>query len=172
MALNVETGAGAGTSDAYVSVADCATYATARGLTFPTSPAGPAEAAIIRATAAIDAMYRARFSGQRLNGRAQALEWPRKYASDAEGNPIAEDEIPQEIINATCEAAVRELATPNSMLPDLERGGGIRSLKAGSVAIEYAGNASARTTFTAIDGILSGLLGTASLPWIGQAVRG
>ena len=172
MSLNVETGTGAGNSDAYVSVEDCAAYATARGLTFPTSPVGPAEAAIIRATAAIDAMYRARFPGQRLNGRAQALEFPRKYASDAEGNPIAEDEIPQEIINATCEAAVRELATPNSMLPDIERGGGIRSLKAGSVAIEYAGNASARTTFTAIDGILSGLLGTASLPWIGQAVRG
>lgn len=172
MSLNVETGTGAGNSDAYVSVEDCSAYATARGLTFPTSPAGPAEAAIIRATAAIDAMYRARFPGQRLNGRAQALEWPRKYASDAEGNPIGEDEIPQEVINAVCEAAVRELATPNSMMPDLERGGAIQRLKAGSVEIEYSGNASARTAFTAIDGILSGLLGTASLPWIGQAVRG
>ena len=172
MALNVEDGSGKSDADAYVSVADCATYVTARGLTFPTSPVGPAEAAIIRATAAIDAMYRARFPGQRTNGRAQALEWPRKYASDAEGNPIGENEIPQEIVNATCEAAVRELATPNSMMPDLERGGAIQRFKAGSVEVEYSGSASARTAFTAIDGILSSLLGTASLPWIGQAVRG
>lgn len=172
MSLNVETGTGDADSDAYVSVADCATYATARGLTFPTSPAGPAEAAIIRATAAIDAMYRARFPGQRLNGRTQALEWPRKYASDAEGNPIAEDEIPQEVINATCEAAVRELAAPNSMMPDLERGGQIKSIKAGSVAIEYGGNATARTAFTLIDGILAGLLGVAQPSFVATAVRG
>lgn len=171
MTLNVEDGTGKSDSDAYASLDDAAAYASARGLTFPASPAGPAEAAIIRATAAIDATYRARFPGQRTNGRAQSLEWPRKCAGDAEGNPIGSDEIPQEIISATIEAAVRELASPNSMLPDLERGGGIRSLQAGSVRIEYGANASAQTVYSIIDGLLSGLIG-GSNGMFAEAVRG
>lgn len=172
MALVVEDGSGIDGANSYVSVSDASSYAVARGLTFPTSPASTAEAALIRATAAIDATYRSRFPGQRVSGRDQALEWPRKYAGDAEGNPIAEDEIPQEIINATIEAAVRELAEPNSMMPDLERGGQVKSIKAGSVAIEYGGNATARTAFTLIDGILAGLLGAPQPSFVGMAVRG
>jgi hypothetical protein len=172
MSLVVEDGTGKENADSYVELADAVTYANARGLTFPASPAGPAEAALIRATAAIDATYRARFPGEKTNGRSQSLCWPRKYAGDAEGNPIAEDEIPQEVINATIEAAVRELASPNSMMPDLERGGAIQRLKAGSVEIEYGGNATARTAFTLIDGILAGLLGVAQPSFVASAVRG
>lgn len=172
MTLIVEDGTGLANADAYVSLDDCVAYATARGLTFPSSPADAAEQAIIRATSAIDAMYRSRFPGQRLNGRAQALEWPRKNAYDAAGETVESDAVPVEIVSATCEAAIRELATPGSMMPDLERGGGIRSLKAGSVAIEYSGNASALTTYTTINGILSGLLSAASMSFIGVAVRG
>jgi hypothetical protein len=172
MTLNVETGTGAADSDAYASLEDCSTYTQARGLTFPTSPAGPAEAAIIRATAAIDATYRSRFSGEKLNGRGQALEWPRKYATDASGSDIDIDEVPFEIVEATCEAAVRELASPGAMMPDLERGGQIKALSAGSVSIEYGSNAEARTTFSLIDGILSGLIGGGNSCLFGQAVRG
>lgn len=172
MSLNVEDGTGKSNADSYVALADAVTYASARGLTFPASPAGPAEAALIRATAAIDATYRSRFPGQRLDGRGQALEWPRKYAGDAEGNPIAQNEIPQEIITATIEAAVRELASPNSMMPDLERGGQIKTLQAGSVQIEYGSNATAQTTFSLIDGILSSLIGGGTSGLFATAVRG
>jgi hypothetical protein len=81
-----------------------------------------------------------------------------------EGNLIDEDEIPHEVIEATLEAAIRELATPNSMMPDLERGGAIKMLKAGSVSIEYAANADVKTTFSIIGSLLSGILigGTSS----------
>jgi hypothetical protein len=171
MTLVVEDGTGKPDADAYVTVEDCGTYAVARGLTFPTSPAGPAEAAIIRATAAIDALYRARFSGQKLNGRTQSLEWPRKCAFDASGSAIDSDEVPFEIVNAVCEAAVRELAAPNSMMPDLERGGQIQMLKAGSVEIQYGANAAAQTTFSIINGLLSGLIG-GSGGLFAEAVRG
>lgn len=172
MSLIVEDGTGKTDANAYVALADCVAYAAARGLTFPASPAGPAEAAIIRATTAIDATYRSRFSGEKLNGRAQALEWPRKYATDATGSSIDSDEVPFEIVEATCEAAVRELATPGGMMPDLERGGQIKALSAGSVSIEYGSNASAQTTFSLIDGILSGLIGGGNSGLFGQAVRG
>lgn len=172
MTLNVEDGTGKTDSDAYVSLEDCSAYTQARGLSFPTSPAGPAEAAIIRATAAIDATYRSRFSGEKVNGRQQALEWPRKNATDASGSNIDTDEVPFEIVEATCEAAVRELATPGAMMPDLERGEQIKSLQAGSVAIEYGSNASAQTTFSLIDGILSGLIGGGNGGLFATAVRG
>lgn len=172
MSLIVEDGSGAADSNAYVSLSDCAEYCAARGLTFPTSPSSEGEQAIIRATAAIDAKYRSRFPGTKVNGRSQALQWPRTGAEDADGEEIADDEIPQEIINATCEAAARELAEAGSMLPDLERGGQIKSLKAGSVAIEYGGAAPATTTFQVIDGILSGLLGAQTAGFIATSVRG
>jgi hypothetical protein len=86
------------------------------------------------------------------------MEWPRSDAYDNSDELIAADEIPVEIIQATCEAAVRELADPGAMMPDLERGGGVRRLKAGSVEIEYGANAANQTTFSAISALLSGLL--------------
>lgn len=160
--LVVEDGTGLSTANAYVSLDECIEYCALRGLTFGISPSGDSDAAIIRATEAIDAKYRGRFPGYRVNGREQSLEWPRISAYDYEGNLIAADEVPQEIKDATCEAAVREFATAGSMMPDLGRGGAIRRLKADTVEIEYADNALVATTFTLIDGILAGILITGS----------
>lgn len=169
MPLTVDPGAP--DADSYVSTADAFAYAVARGLAFPTSPSAPAEAALRTATAWIDAKYRSRFPGSRLNGRAQALEWPRANATDVSGEVIASDEIPVEILNATIEAAIRELAEPGTLSPDLERGGAIKRVKAGSVEVEYGGNATAATVFSAIDAALSGLLKAASL-YTARAARG
>jgi hypothetical protein len=58
-------------ANAYVSVDDCATYCTDRGLTFGASPTTTGEQAIIRASAAIDGLYRDRFPGFKRNGRSQ-----------------------------------------------------------------------------------------------------
>lgn len=169
MAFTVEDGTGIEGANSYVSENDLGTYTDDRGVTLAS---GDAEAALIRATASIDAIYRSRFPGWRTNGRSQGLEWPRSGASDAEGNEIAEDEIPVEIVNAVCEFAVRELTTPGSTAPDLERGGNIRRMKAGSVEIEYGGNATANTVFQIVDGILAGLLGgNSTSQYTASAVR-
>jgi len=170
VSLTVEDGTGLADADAYVSIDDCADYATARALTFATSPSAAGEAAIRIATSWIDNTYRTRFTGSRKNGRSQALEWPRIYATDAAGNDIASDEVPIEIMNATCEAAIRELASPGTLQPDLERGGAIKRLKAGSVEVEYQAGALARTLFTAVDAALSGLLIARSM-YSGRAIR-
>jgi hypothetical protein len=162
MALVLEDGSGLSTANAYVSLNDCAAYCVDHGLTFVTSPSSLGEQAIIRATAAIDATYRGRFPGYKANLREQALEWPRQLAYDVEDNLIDGNEVPIEVVNATCEAAVRELESPGSVLPDLERGGSVKRLKAGSVEIEYGANASPQTTFQLINGILSGILTTGS----------
>ncbi|MBB6306225.1 DnaT-like ssDNA-binding protein [Xanthobacter tagetidis] len=171
MALVVETGEGLGGAESYVSVADCAAFASARGLTFPASPEASAEAALRRATAWVDATYRSRFPGQRRRQRDQALEWPRIDACDREGYAIDYDSVPSEIVIATCEAAVRELAVPGSMAPDLERGGAIKRVKAGSVEVEYSGAADATTTFSVVDNALGPILRRAT-PFTARAVRG
>lgn len=168
MSLVVEDGSGLPNAESYVSTSDCAAYASARGLTFTADAAG--EQALRRATAWLDGTYRTRFPGQRKRFRQQALEWPRVGAADADGFPIAADEIPSEIVDATCEAAVRELASPGSMSPDLERGGAIKRLQAGSVEVEYMGGASTTTLFQSIDGLLASLIGKAS-PYTARAVR-
>lgn len=159
MTIIVEGGTGVADANSYVSMDDCATYCDARGYTFSTGITEAKEAALIRARTSLDTTYRSRYPGYRTNGRDQELEWPRTEATDADGEEIAGDEIPQEIIDAQCEFAVRELAEAGSTMPDLERGGNVKRLKAGSVEVEYGGNATATTTFTIVDGILSGLLG-------------
>ena len=164
MALEVEDGTGKSNAESYSSVADCTAYAVARGLSFSASPEEDAEAALRRATAWLDGTYRARFTGQRSNGRDQALQWPRTDATDAEGNDIASDEIPVEIVQATCEAAVRELATPGALSPDVVPGQVIASAAVtGAVSVTYAGGGlgvdGQRTVATVIDDILSSLIG-------------
>lgn len=171
MTLIVEDGTGRADAESYVSVADAAAYATARGLTFPALPNDDAEAALRRATMWIDATYAPRFSGARLKRRAQALAWPRVGATDVDCNAIASNEIPSEITAATSEAAVREFAKPGSLAPNLKRGGAIKRVKAGSVEVEYSAGAASSTMFGTIDGILSGLLGVPSA-YTARAVRG
>jgi hypothetical protein len=143
-------------ADSYVSVEDCAAYAAKKGLAFPTSPAEPAEQALRRATAWLDSTYRIRFPGAATDVW-QALEWPR-VGVIYRGQPFDEDTIPQQIKDACCEAAVREIAKPGSLSPDRQRGGAIKEVKAGSVDITFADGAPIETTFTVIDGMLSGLL--------------
>lgn len=72
------------------------------------------------------------------------------------------DDAPEAVQFAIIEAARRELVEPGSMAPDLDRGGEVKSLKAGSVSIEYKDSAPAVTAFPVIEGLLSGLLMPAS----------
>lgn len=172
MTFVVEDGSGIAGANAYTSVDVVSAYCSSHGLTFVTSPSTLGEQAIVRASSAIDAIYGGRYPGYRTNGRSQGLLWPRAQAWDNEYNLLDSEEIPKEIIQAVCEGAPRELATPNSLMPDLERGGDIRSIKAGSVQIVYGNSASASTIFQIIDGILAPLLNVGSAGGLfGTAVR-
>jgi hypothetical protein len=164
MALIVEDGTGKPNADSYASVADCAHYADLHGLTFPVeSPEDAQEAALRRATTWLDATYQDRFPGRRRNGRSQSLAWPRIGAIDAEGNQIADDEVPDEIARACCEAAIRELATPGSLTPDVTPGEIIRQAAVtGAVSVTYAsGGVDGQVpVVTAIDNIMASLIGS------------
>lgn len=167
----VEDGSGVDGGNAYLDIADWKTYAFYQGWDFSAvikgdRPSDPTDgemsdkiaAAIIRGRGWLDASYRSRWPGFRTNGRDQATAWPRRDVIDGDGEDIADDEIPQEIIDASAQAAWRELQEPGSLSPDLERGGAIKSLKAGSVEVTYADNAPVATTRTLIDEMIAGLL--------------
>lgn len=172
MALILEDGTAPAGANSYATEAMADTYFDDRAnADWTGNTTGDKEAALIRASIAIDGLYRSRFPGYRTNFRSQGLEWPRTMAYDAEGILVAGNTIPQEIIDATCEAAVRELTTAGSMIPDLERGGGILRLQAGSVAIDYGAAATPYTSYGVIDGILAKLLGPAS-PYSSRTARG
>lgn len=147
---------GAQNADSYVTAEEIATYAQKKGLSFPTSPIEPAEQAARRATTFLDNTYRMRFPGAATDVW-QALEFPR-VGVVYRGEAYDETKIPQQIKDATCEAAIREIAKPGILSPDRQRGGAIKEIQAGSVDITFADNAPIETTFTAIDGLLSGLL--------------
>ncbi len=168
MSLNVTPGDTA--ADSYADVSVCVAYALAKGLTFPGTDATLSEQALRRATSWIDANYRNRFPGYPTDVW-QALEWPRTGVFYRGRSSIASNVIPQQILSACCEAAVREFAEPGSLNPDLERGGAIKRLKAGSVEVEYGASATPQTAFQIIDGILSGLLEAPS-QYTARAVRG
>lgn len=162
MTLVVEDGTGTNSpkADSYNSLDEIQAYADDHGLTFATSPTEPAEAAARRAAVWLDATYRDRLPGTRTNGRQQGLAWPRTDATDIDGEEIADDEIPLEWKAAHCEATIKEFNSPGTLSPDLERGGEVKRLAAGSVEIEYKDSAPADTIFSAIDALLSGLIVT------------
>lgn len=156
----VETGSGLAGADSYVSEAEFDAYVEARGLT-PTAGAD-VEAALVRASAWIDWRFAARFSGIRLKGRLQGLAWPRQYGVDRDGYAVAADAVPVEIKHATIEAALREMAAPGSLAPDVTADSSlVKREKLGSIEVEYAVPTASLSgpVFSQIDGILAPLLG-------------
>ena len=171
MGLILEDGTAPSGANAYATESMADTYFDDRSNSDWANSTDDKEAALIRGSIALDGLYRSRYPGYRTNFRNQGLEWPRTMAYDSEGILVAGNTIPIEIVNATCEAALRELLTPGSMIPDLERGGGILSLSAGSVRIDYGAAATPYTTFGVINGIMSSLLGPAA-PYSSRTARG
>lgn len=188
MTIIVEDGSGVTGANSYQSLNDWQAYADAHGFDYSAKTDEEAEAALIRATTWLDNNYRARWLGVRTYGNLQMLLWPRKQGiyvngtfyqnsylttiTDAEGVAIAINEIPSALIAAHAEATWRELVTPGSLAPDEGRDAAIHRLQAGSVSIEYSVTAPTATTFTIIDQILSALLASSDVGFIGMAVRG
>jgi hypothetical protein len=166
MALTVTPGSA--TADAFVSVAACDTYCTARGLTDWTgaadSPADVKEAAIRRATAYLCNAFA--WKGLPTSGRTQALAWPRAEVCDADGYAVPTDTIPREIVDACCEIAVREIVTPGYMSPDVVLTDRIKAESIGPISTTYADNGAAasasRPVLLLVRDMVAGLLSAGS----------
>lgn len=139
MSLIVEDGTGLATAQSYVSVADCTTYLAAKGDATWAAASSDAlrEAALVRATMALDGLYASKWPGFRYS-EDQALAWPRSYAYDIDGYDIGSTTIPKALKNATCEAALLELASSGILTKKGETG--LKSLTIGPITKTWVGS--------------------------------
>jgi hypothetical protein len=150
--------------DHYGTPADALVYHDARGNTAWAASTDPLRlAALVRASGAMDAIYGARYPGS-VTDPAQDLLWPRAGVT-YRGDALPENVTPLPIIRAAYEFALRELITPNSIIPDYDPAGTIKreKKKLGPLEkeVEYATPATAaaaRPVFAVVDGILAELL--------------
>ncbi|WP_115540028.1 DnaT-like ssDNA-binding protein [Xanthomonas campestris] len=129
-------------------------------------------ASLVRGTDYIDGRYRvlllsgrwqSMFPGVRTDGRGQPNEWPRTGAVDYDGNPIAADVLPIEVEHAAYEAALRELARPDSLSPDFVASALAIRKKVGPIEVAYSdksidGGVPNRPVISVIDEILAPLI--------------
>lgn len=108
MTLVVEDGTGLSTADSYISLADANTYVAAHGALASWTAAADAdkEEALRLAAQYIDLKYGSRFLGTKYL-RDQALCWPRDSVVDDQGHSYEYYEIPNGVLQAQVEAAMR-----------------------------------------------------------------
>lgn len=157
--------------DLYGSVAGYQAWASARGYDALADP--ELTQYLILATQYIEERYRGRWKGVRAES-TQTLAWPRiRYQDsslgvcDEDGYEVDPLTVPERVEFATYEAG-KLVSESIDLQPDLAFGGKIKRLKQrveGAVEqeTEYFSSASARTTRTAIDGLLKGLVTSASI---------
>jgi hypothetical protein len=175
----VEDGTCPAGANSYASIDTLFSYCNDRGITIPD---GDPQAALIRATQYIEGHYRGRWPGSRTKYRGlQSLSWPRFGAYVDDGSRIEyrrfvqlagayanagyapqvyyilPNEIPIELIQATCEAAIRELISPGFLQPDLTASN-LKNERAGDTEFEYFPGYAFMPLVTVIEGILSPLL--------------
>lgn len=166
---------GAVDADSYATLAAADAYFLARGIATWTGTDAVKEAALRRATTYLDNQYRGRWKGYKT-AQTQALAWPRigsggdsRFRSpgdtfavygvvDADGFEIPTNEVPTQIKNATIEAALLAIAGTTTLEPVLARGGMIKSEQVGPIAVTYMDGAPAVDRYTAIEGLLRGLV--------------
>jgi hypothetical protein len=169
--MTLNTTPSAQDSDSYQSLEEFKAEADNRGFDYSSYADQKLEQSARRVTSWIDNTYRSRFPGCATDVW-QALEWPR-VGVIYRGHPLDDDVIPAQIKSAQYEGMTRDLAQPGVLSPDLERGGAIKELQAGSVDIVYADGAPVETIFKTIDLALSGLVlpakGSTSVSFVARA---
>ena len=177
MALTVEDGTGLADAEAFVSVADCESYFTLRGVTnwsglnASPSPTTQKEQFIRRATDYLEAKYSGKWKGSQTT-ETQALAWPRTGVV-VDQIELADDALPVQLVRATCEVA-RLLAAGEDLTPELERGNRIRTKTetVGPISqrISYANDAPSGTVYTIVDQYIKPLLASSGI--MGTVERG
>lgn len=142
------------------------TYHTARGRDVSQWNDAAISAARLVGSEWIDANYGSSFPGWKVGMRLQVRQWPRYSAMDVDGWSIPSDSVPNELDNATYEAALRQLINPGSLAVDWTPQQYKRATVEGAVSVEYMMYANAsdvQTRFQAIDEILAGILNANAL---------
>jgi hypothetical protein len=115
--------------------------------------------ALLIASEWLDGKFRTSFGGDKVEQRAQVREWPRNGAVDNRGYALIG--IPFEAVNATYEAAYRELVSPGSLSVDWTPNIYKRASVDGAVSVEWANFGSVsdiQTQFAVIEQIIAPIL--------------
>jgi len=159
MTLIIEDGTGKVDAESYVDETDADAYHAAFGHAAWTGTSPEKEAALRQATQYIDTVGQKRWIGVRRESD-QALDWPRTGAQDDDGYVRPWDEVPPEVIKATCEAAMRALT--ETLLPDVADNGTIASesktLAVMSKSVSYLGGKNPLKRYTIVEKLLAPLL--------------
>jgi len=148
----------------YGSAANFTTYHEDRGRTVPAEWTDSIkEAALLLASEWIDNLYGESFYGYPTDGFLQERQWPRE---DARTNTYPEHlftntETPDNVADATYEAAFRELTSPGALNVDFTPNKYNKASVDGAVTVEYAQNLTvndAQVQIRVVDPILSPLL--------------
>lgn len=159
MTIIVENGTVVANANSYVSVVDADTYFLNRNNSVWASldPVIVKPACLIQAQDYMLQAYRTRWQGFRTTIN-QTLDWPRfeVMSLDAPGGYgpapyfYPPNVIPQEIINAQCELAVR--ASQSELAPDIDRIE--KSVKVGGITVDYDNDFAPVVSFRAVDLLL------------------
>lgn len=150
----VEDGTGLSTANSYATVAFCNTYFANQGgvLSWTNATASARDTALRRATFWIDQTYGDRFVGLR-SVNTQALEWPRSFAYDRQGEDITG--VPLALQRATAEIARRYLEDSTQFFADTAAASNILqdSVSVGPISISktYAGTKDTAKKFVVVD---------------------
>ncbi len=136
MALTVESGAGIAGADSYLALADADAHHAAMGaVAWAAAPAAAREAALRRATAAVDALFAGRWKGSKAHPwSVNMLAWPRRDVTDADGAAIvAADQVPHGLKTAVAEGARIELEQAGALADSLRA---VRRFALGPLSVE------------------------------------
>lgn len=143
-------------------------YFTARGKDVSFYDDDVIEAALLVASEWIDGIYGDFFVGHKTAGFTQQFQWPRISAVVSDGNgewrnyyTFPDNVIPDQVKNATYEAAYRQLLSPGALIVDYTPSKYKRVSVDGAVSVEYMQFSSAsdvQTEIAIVDSILWPLL--------------
>jgi hypothetical protein len=157
MALIVETGAIVSGAESLASVAAADAHHAARGnAAWGVLSTGDKEIALRKATDYMQERYSDSWRGVRVSS-TQALDWPRSCVYRGV-YPVASNIIPDEVIKACCELALR--ASAKALTDD--EGAQVKSEKVDVLETVYADGARQQTRYAAVDNLLTPLLGSSS----------
>jgi len=161
----VEDGSGISAANAYISEAAADQYFDDVGQATTWDAVTSKEQCIRDGTRYLDARYGPYWRGRRAN-IDNVLDWPRTNVDDDDNHSVSSTALPQGLLDACCEAAIR--SDSETLTPDVTDEGMIvrRTQKAGDLeeTVEYAGGLDQLKSYTIIERLLHDLIDTNGIP--------
>ena len=132
-------------------------------------------AALLVASEWLDGAYASLWSGAPTGGYTQERQWPRTGATTntTPAYEFTNSEIPQSVVNATYEAAYRELSTPGSLSVDFTQSKFNQVRVDGAIQVEYrndfVSSSEVQLQITSIQNMMSPLVTNTSSSFLSGA---